>query len=277
MVDSTVYGDVMGSVWQIGVIGATTLKMFDGPSNTTVAATVGDKYYECGIMAVGDQRGMIDHQSVQFSRGLEVAIMNQEWEKRLSANSSIRVLSLQGIRENKVKRPLVIGTDNEPREPSTTEKCMVLGNKQWRNAVLVSERAGIDTLRRSTPISLWNEIIGELCDGFMYTIRSQSSEEGDIDADTYGFQHYAWGSEETNTDETQKYWPEPVFQARHAAGEEEANQWENRRDDHCRTGLFPSNRRASCKPNLEECALERYMENRREYGPLPDAKWGGVN
>ena len=153
LVDSTVFGDGMGSVRHIGAIGPTILKMFDGPISTTAAATIGGRYYECGISGSCDERGIINRPEIQFSRGLEVTITNPKWEQRLSVNSSVGVLSLQGIRDNETKWPLVMSTDGTIREPSTAEKCIVLGGKKWRNAALVTERTGIDTHYGAQPHS----------------------------------------------------------------------------------------------------------------------------
>ena len=149
----------MESIWKIGVIGKTTLQMFGGPLATTVATTIGDRYSEFGMLAVGDERGIINRHAIQFSRGLEVTITNQKRETRLSINSSIGMMSLQSIRRNELPWPLVVGADGNSREPPTTEKCVVLGNKRWWQAVLVHEKAVIDTLWRPTPFNLWKEVI----------------------------------------------------------------------------------------------------------------------
>lgn len=77
MVESTVFGDVLGSIWQIGVCGMTTLNMCDGPVSTTVATTIGDRYMECGFLAQCDERGIINRHGIQFRRGLEVAITDE--------------------------------------------------------------------------------------------------------------------------------------------------------------------------------------------------------
>ena len=64
-------------------------------------------------------------------------------------------------------------------------------------------------------MSLWIEIIGELPNGFHYIPRDFSVEDGDIDADMYGFQHRQ--EEGVGSDELCQYWPETTFQERYGA------------------------------------------------------------
>ena len=56
IVDSKRYGDVMGSLWQIGAIGVSNLEMIDVPSHTKYARTLGDCYLDWGLVAVSDSR-----------------------------------------------------------------------------------------------------------------------------------------------------------------------------------------------------------------------------
>lgn len=69
LVGIALFGDILGSVWQVGVIGISTLRMFDGPNFAQVAKTMGARYNECGLMAAGDERGAINHHAIQSSRG----------------------------------------------------------------------------------------------------------------------------------------------------------------------------------------------------------------
>ena len=196
VVGSTLFGDVLGSVWQVGVIGTSKLRMFDGPSFAHVAKTLGERYSERGLSAAGDARGAVNRHSTHPSSGLEVTAADQMHQKSLSINSSVGVLSIQNVRTPEVKWPLVLGKAGEVREISTTEQCAVLRNKARWGAVLVRESAGVDAAWRSTPVSVWKEIIGELSSGFLYTPHYQSVGEGDIDADLYCFKHPPCGDEE---------------------------------------------------------------------------------
>ena len=120
-IDSTMYGEILGSIWKVGVLGKDALEMFGGPSVMHFAKTMGCRYSECGLLAVCDGRGIIQHQPMQFSRGLEVAITDEKRQKRYSANSGVGVLILQTVRSPGPKWPLVVGAGGEVREISTTE------------------------------------------------------------------------------------------------------------------------------------------------------------
>ena len=162
LIDSTLFGDVMGSIWQImiwGKIKGKRPRMFDGPETTQYAKTLGGRYRECGIMTAGDERGIISHQAVQYSRGLEVIISDQQWQKRLSINSCVGMLSLKEVRMPEIKWPLVLDRDDNIREISIHEKCVVMGNKSWWREILANEKAAIDTIWRSTPVNLRKVLI----------------------------------------------------------------------------------------------------------------------
>ena len=81
----------------------------------TCAQTIGDRLMEMGLLAMGDERGAISHQQMQYSSGLEVTISNCQNQKRLSANSGVGVLSLKNVRELGAKWPLVMGRNGEAR------------------------------------------------------------------------------------------------------------------------------------------------------------------
>ena len=95
VIDSAQYGDVVGSLWQVGVIGSSHLKALDGPENTKYAKTLVERYGECGILPSWDERGVIENRGVQFSSGLEVVVSNPMSGKRLSVNSCVFILSLK--------------------------------------------------------------------------------------------------------------------------------------------------------------------------------------
>ena len=95
-----------------------------------------------------------------------MTVNDQKRQKRLSINSSVGVLSLHNVRPPEAKWPSVLGVDDGVREISMTEKCDVLGNKSWRNAVLLRESEGVDTAWMPTPVTARKEIIGELTGGF---------------------------------------------------------------------------------------------------------------
>ena len=206
-IDSTLFGDLMGSVWQIGMYGISKMSMKENQEYTPFVKTLGGRYAECGLLPAGDDRGIVAHQAIQFSRGLEVFITNEKRQKRLSVNSSIGLLSLQNVRKPETGWPLVISNSGDIREISLAEKCVVLGNKSRWKEVIAEENVTIDTVWRSTPLMVWKEIIGELIDGFQY-LPSEPDEEGDIAADVYGFQHYGNDDEGSGAEELEKYWPE---------------------------------------------------------------------
>ena len=134
MIDSARFGDVIGSLWQIGIIGLPTLKILAGPLHTGYAKTIGGRYLECGTHAVGDLRGIIDTHPLQFSDGMEVKIRPVVGEGRLSLKSCIGVLSLADVKETNPKWPQVWGMDGEIREVHRVIQCIVLGNQHnWEN------------------------------------------------------------------------------------------------------------------------------------------------
>ena len=107
------------------------------------------------------------------------------------------MMSIQNVRQPEVNWPLVVSQEGETREISTTEKCVIMGNKSWWGEVLVNEKAGVDKAWRSTPVTAWGAIIGELCDGFLYTPVDHLVEEGDLDSDVYGSRHSQYDGETT--------------------------------------------------------------------------------
>lgn len=187
IVDSAKYGDVLGSLWQIGVMGANRVTALEGPYYTEYAKTIGERYAECGILPTGDERGLIENRSLQISSGVEVAISTRNRGNRLSVNSCVGILSVQTVKNPVVRWPLVESRGGEIREIGLTEQCVVLGNKSRRNAVSVPEKCAIDTVWIPNPLAVWEELIGALRDGYYYQHHGQSVEDGAIDADTYGF------------------------------------------------------------------------------------------
>lgn len=140
--------------------------------------------------------------------------------------------------------------------------------------MLVNENAGLDTVWRSAPRSLWAEIIGELCDGFMYAPHYQSVEEGEIDSDSYGFKHVQYNGENADPDDMERFLPEKTFRPQWEVGQTEREEEQvDVGEDRFRTGILLMGRRNAANPLMEQNAEERYMENRKEYGPLPYAKW----
>lgn len=156
-------------MWQVGIIGTNHVKMIDGMQNNAYAKTIGGRYLGCGIIAIGDDRGMVENRQLQFCNGMEVAITHQKGEQRLSVNSFVGILSLQTVRGPAIRWPLVEGTLGVQREVSLTEQCVIPGNKVWQNAVMVPGKMAGDTVWRSTPVTVRRELVGELRDGFVYT------------------------------------------------------------------------------------------------------------
>ena len=113
LIDSTIFSDILGSAWQVCVWGKTTLEMFDGPQSAQYAKTLEGRYSERGLSIAWGGRGMIHHPSMQFSRGLEVVIDDQKWQKRLGFNSGIGMMSRQSARKPEINWPLVICQDGE--------------------------------------------------------------------------------------------------------------------------------------------------------------------
>ena len=56
MVDITRFGDVIGSVWQIGVEGRADLQAFHDPTTAIFEQTIGGRLTEMGFIAMGDER-----------------------------------------------------------------------------------------------------------------------------------------------------------------------------------------------------------------------------
>ena len=71
VVGSTMHGDVMGSLWQIGVIGTAEIQMFHWKDSKPYTQTLGDRYRECGLMPAGDERGVIENRTLQQCVGME--------------------------------------------------------------------------------------------------------------------------------------------------------------------------------------------------------------
>ena len=102
-VDSTLFGDVMGSVWQVCIQGASKVGSLKQMEHTPYAETVGDRYLECGMVAVGEERGIISHCPMQFSSGQEFAITNVNRKRRLIKNSGVSMVSLHKVRNYELK------------------------------------------------------------------------------------------------------------------------------------------------------------------------------
>ena len=269
--DGAQYGDILGSIWQVGIMGVAKVMSLTDQRQIRYVKTLGDRYNECNMLAVGDSRGIISHEATQYSCGQEVFIMDTDRNKRMSVNSGIRLLSLQKVKNNVENWPQVIGADGEVREVSLGEKCAVLGNKMWWKEIMANEKALIDTIWRSTPVAIWTEIVGEVIGGFDYLPYHQSVEEGALGADFYGFQHES-GSGDPNPDALYQYWPDMNMNAGHGASIlDSAGAGQNSSD--FRVGTEMSMRRRSVEPHQENCACERYMENRAEFGPRPYVAW----
>ena len=121
-------------------MGLPDMKNLTNAEHNPYAKTIGDRYTECGMMAVGDERGVISHCPTQFSTGQEVVITDQLRHRRLSFNSGIGVMRLQNVRKYDEHWPLAVSTDGDPREVSWGAMCVVLGNKAWWEEVIVPEK-----------------------------------------------------------------------------------------------------------------------------------------
>ena len=118
MVGSALFGDILGSVWKIGVWGwgKNALRMPDGPGATQFAKRWGGwggRYSECCILAARDERGVIHHRTMQFSGGLDVTITNEQRRGRFSVDSGVGLLGPQITRNPDPMWPLVVGADGE--------------------------------------------------------------------------------------------------------------------------------------------------------------------
>ena len=72
---------------KVGAIGDKGLRMSDGPAASPYAKTIGDRYYGCGLLASGDERGVVSTKSPHESTGLEVTITNACGQVRMSVDS----------------------------------------------------------------------------------------------------------------------------------------------------------------------------------------------
>ena len=90
----------------------------------------------------------------------------------------------------------------------------------------------------SSPVELWKEIIGEVCGGSDFAPHDQSVEEGDIDADVYGFQH-GNGEGDPCPDVLYQYWPQMRTEGGYGSGEPIAatNEWRPGRENQFRVGV----------------------------------------
>ena len=139
-VDSTKFGDVLGSIWQVGLIGLVRMKSLTNMEHTPYAKTVGDRYTECGMTAVRDERGIISHCAMQFSSAQEVVITDQRRHRRLSVKSGVGMWSFLEVMKYEEKWPMVVSTDGDSREVSWGDMCVVLGNKSWWEDVVAPEK-----------------------------------------------------------------------------------------------------------------------------------------
>ena len=188
LVDSTRFGDVIGSLWRIGAIGFPSLKVLAGPLFTEYARTIGDRYLECGIHAVGDPRGIVENHALQYSSGVEVKIRSLNGDVRLSLNSCIGVLSLADVRNQNPKWPQIWGMLGESREVHLVEQCLVLGNLPNWKMITATPEALVDTIWRSTPSELRMEIIGDVIDGFHTQPPDPLTEDFEVGADRFSFE-----------------------------------------------------------------------------------------
>ena len=158
-------------------------------------------------MPEGDGRGVVENRAVQFSCGVEVIVSDRSADKRLSVNSCVGVLSLQNVREQTAKWPLVEGRNGEIREVQMAEKSVILGSMPWWKEAPATEAILTDVIWRSTPLTLWMEILGELCEGFKIAPHDRSVEENEFDADNFGFT-FDDEQDQLNADAMHCYWPE---------------------------------------------------------------------
>ena len=98
VVDNTVRGGVMGSLWQIGVMGKEELHLLNREEFAPYAKTLGGRYRECGLMLAGDERGVIENRQLQHCVGMEAVASSPRSGKRLITNSCVGILSLKNVK-----------------------------------------------------------------------------------------------------------------------------------------------------------------------------------
>ena len=150
------------------------------------------------------------------------------------------------------------------REISLTEHCVLLGNKPWRNAVSVPEKGDVDTVWRSTPETVWMEVIGSLRSGFFYQPHGRSVDEGEFDSDTYGFK-FDEEAEPAESDVMYRYWPDVAFggETEYEAREEKKEElvWK-RVEPNYRVGTSRGRRGNSHQPIMELIEARRVTNHR---------------
>ena len=154
------------------------------------------------------------------------------------------------MRDPETKWPLVEGTDGKERAITLPDQCVIMGNKSWRDSAPAQDRAAVDIARRSTPVVIWREIFGELCDGYDYIPYGQSVEEGDNDADMYGFT-FDEDDNHADADAIYQYRPEPKYETRRGRGDKmEQEEWAEwgRRERPFRAAIQFPHRRNTLQP-----------------------------
>ena len=128
-------------------------------------------------------------------------------------------------------------------------------------------------------MTIWQEIIGELCGGFDYQPHDRSVEEGDIDADMYGFT-FENDNDSNAAVAMNHYWPESyscgnIGEEESRKGEEEGRRG-RKMESNFRDGNQLARRRHSHFPSTDSSDAERTNHHRREYGPPPFCAVGSL-
>ena len=97
------------------------LKTLGGPENASYFKTLGDRYSECGLVAVGGERGITNYFPTHFCSELEVTIIGQRRQNRLSLNSGVVATGLRKVRDPDLRWTLALGGDRNPRKLALPE------------------------------------------------------------------------------------------------------------------------------------------------------------
>ena len=137
----------------------------------------------------------------------------------------------------------------------------------------IPDKVLIGTVRRSIPVTVWRDILGDLMNGYVLVSHDQSTYAGDIDADSFGFQ-FTDGGYPIECEELYHYWPES--ESKHIGKSQDKDSPIPYQVGGFRVGDVSNRRRKSVDPIRENCADDRAMRNRNEFGPLPYAKWDAL-
>ena len=150
--------------------------------------TLVGRYKQYGLRAAGDARGIIDTVEIADSSGIEVWIRDELGKRRLIINSGMRIHSLHDIQIGKTDWPLCLDNLDQRRELTNGEKCAVLGNSLWWMGSSQPKNWEVDTLWRSTHLTVWQMIVDDVFDTQGSDGETMEQNDRDQEEDRYDFQ-----------------------------------------------------------------------------------------